>query len=763
MHGEFMKTKLFYFAQFLGFIILFYVLSLASVAGIIFPFVFSMFFALAWANQKVWILSPAYLIGSICAYPTLQNAICALATVLVLVLPYYIHIMCKKGMKKWELFVYLAISQSASITFQVLGGLNPILIVVNMITALLFCYVAISFFEPLLLRKSAFKFSNFEIVCSAILLVAFSAGLDNFYFYNFSFLKLFACFIILAFNYIAGARMGILVSSIMALGTLISSNNPIYFAPLILWALFAGVFSTKYRIFSVAGVIVAELICGFYFNTYYSYGIIECLPVLISSLIFFFLPSKWYQEVKILFTSNSQNLAVKNLINRNREILHRRLDNLSEVFFEMNSVFKRLIKSEMSPEQVKEMLYNEIRSTICKNCSEEKHCHRTFSADTKKVFEEMITIALEKGRITILDLPSYLVSRCGKGNMLISEINTLTSQYRNYSQLVGNVDTSKLLISDQLSGVAGLMRELASEVEPILTFDNSKEDKLIDELAFNNIACTDAVVYDKDARTMVVSLIVRDEDVEKTRLQSVVSKICGSKMAIFESYPSSRAGLTTVNLKTAPRFDCIFGIALQNKSGSSLSGDCHSIERLDGDKFMFAICDGMGSGGEAHDKAETAIGLVENFYKAGFDNEIILSSVNKLLNLEKDEMFSTIDICVVDLKSGIADFVKMGATSSFVRREDGCEILESGALPIGVIQEAKPLIKKVVLSEKDFIVISSDGVNDAFGSDKDYRDFLLTIKTTNPQEYAQAIVDKALANNNGYAVDDMTCLVVKIF
>ena len=105
----------------------------------------------------------------------------------------------------------------------------------------------------------------------------------------------------------------------------------------------------------------------------------------------------------------------------------------------------------------------------------------------------------------------------------------------------------------------------------------------------------------------------------------------------------------------------------------------------------------------------------------------------------------------------------MGATSSFVRRDDGCEILESGALPIGVLQDAKPLVKKVVLSEKDFIVISSDGVNDAFGNDKDYRDFLLTIKTTNPQEYAEAIIERALANNNGYAVDDMTCVVVKIF
>ena len=43
------------------------------------------------------------------------------------------------------------------------------------------------------------------------------------------------------------------------------------------------------------------------------------------------------------------------------------------------------------------------------------------------------------------------------------------------------------------------------------------------------------------------------------------------------------------------------------------------------------------------------------------------------------------------------------------------------------------------------------------------RDFILTIKSANPQEFADKILEKALSNNNGYAVDDMTCLVVKIF
>lgn len=167
----------------------------------------------------------------------------------------------------------------------------------------------------------------------------------------------------------------------------------------------------------------------------------------------------------------------------------------------------------------------------------------------KKIFKELITIAYERGKITLLDLPSYLSSRCGKANYLINEINTLTNQYKSYSRLVGNVDTSKLLIADQLSGMAGLMKTLASEVDTMVSFDSTRENKLIDELAVNNIICTDAVVYEKGNRTTLASVIVREEDVNKLKLQQVVTKICGGKMVINDVYPTEKAGLVNVNLK----------------------------------------------------------------------------------------------------------------------------------------------------------------------------------------------------------------------
>lgn len=763
MYGVIMKDKINYLIKFVVFILLFFILSRASVAGQIYPFAFAMLFALAWVNQKVWLLVPAYIIGVIINFHNFENIIGILVTIFFLIVPYYIHVVVKRPMQKWELFVYAFFSQCANIVFNILGEMNIVYVVLEPIIGLLFLLCTLIIFEPLIVRGFSTKLTASELSCGGITLMALAAGLANCNIYQFSFLKLFVGLLILVIAYCGKSYYSLYFASIMGIGTLLNNNNAIYVAPFIIWALCAIVFKFQNKFLPAIAVIAGEALIGYYFNLYYVFNIIEFLPIIIASVIFVSIPKKAYKQITILLSATSDRMAIKSVINRNRDLIHRRLNNLSEVFFDMNNVFKKMIKSEMSEEEVGDMLYEEIKNTICKGCSEQKHCHRTFCEDTKLIFKQLIKVAMERGKVTLLDLPSYLASRCNKSNVLISEINTLTSQYKSYSKLVGNVDTSKLLISDQLSGISGLMKDLASEVDSLISFDSTREQSLKNELTSNNIVCTDAVVYEKDAKTSMACVVVREEDSSKLKLENIVSKICNQKMSVYEILPTEKAGLVNVNLKTAPSYDCIFGLASQPKSGSNVSGDCHSIERLDGDKFMFAICDGMGSGNKASEKSETTINLIENFYKAGFDNEIILSSVNKLLNLEKDDVFSTIDLCTVDLKSGIADFVKMGASSSYIRSDDGCKIIESGALPIGVLQDAKAITKKVVLKNKDFIIICSDGINDTFGSDSEFKDFLLTIKSANPQEQADQILSRALANNNGYAVDDMTCIVVKIF
>ena len=749
--------------KFCLFTFLFFLLFNASINQILYPFAFGMLFALTWANQKVYLLAPAYLLSGLITEFSLENAIVLLVTIFVLIVPYFIHVLCKKVMRKWEFGIFAVISQTGKIVFEILGGFSPILSVVNVALGVLYLYLTIVIFEALIIRGFSNKLTSLELVSLFVLVMSLCAGFVNLNIENFSFLKLFVSFLILVFAYTSSPILTLLLAITAGVGALIATNNPLYMTPFVLWAMSALMFKNHHRIFMIVGVLCVEVLIGLYFQLYYSFGIIEALPLLISSVVFFFLPKAWLNEVSVVFNLSKDRLAMKNVVNRNREILHQRLGNLAEVFNDMNIIYRNMLKKGMSQEDVKKILNEEICDKICSYCPERNHCHRTFAENTHKVFDELITIAFERGKVNLLDIPSYLTSRCKQTSAILGAVNTLTAQYKKYLTMLTDVDTSKTIIADQLLGISKVIGALSKEVESNVSFDSVRENKILDELTYHNIICIDAVVFEKDIHTDVASLVVRSEDAEKLRIVDYVGKVMGKKMMIFEAFPSMRPNYTVLNLKTAPRFDCLFGIAQKTKSNSIKSGDTYSIIKLDGDKILFAISDGMGSGEKAENISELSLSLIENFYKAGFDNEIILSTVNKLLNLHKEEIFSALDIGVLDLKNGIIDFIKMASPVSFIINENEVKKVESSSLPMGIVSDIKPVVKKVVISGNDFMVIASDGVSDSFENDEIFKEEIVSIKTKNPQELADQLLEKALSKNKGYAVDDMTILVVKIF
>ena len=749
--------------KFVIFIFLFFVLFKANINNILSPFAFGMLFALTWANQKVYLLAPAYLVAGLLNQFSFENAISLLCTLFVLILPYFIHILCKKNMKKWEFGIFAVLSQTAQVVFEILSGFSPILSVANIVLGTLFMYSSIVIFEALIIRGFTNKLTSLELVSLFTIVLSLSAGLVNLNIYNFSFLKLFESFLILVFAYSSTPILTLLVAITGGLGALLSSNNPMYVTPFVLWALLALIFKNHHKIFMIVGVLCVEVLAGLYFNLYTSFGIVEVLPLILSSLTFFLIPKKVLNEIAVIFNFSKDRLAMKNVVNRNRELLHKRLGNLAEVFNDMNIIYRNMLKKNMTREDVTKILNEEICDKICSYCPERNHCHRTFQEDTKKVFDELINVAFDRGKVTLLDIPSYLTSRCKQTSAILGSVNALTSEYKKYLTMMSDVDTSKVLIADQLLGISKVISSLSKEVESNISFDTVRENKILDELTYHNVVCIDAVVYEKDIYTEIASLVVRNEDSARLRIEDCVGKVCGCKMALYESFPSVRPNYTVLNLRTAPRFDCIFGIAQKTKENSKVSGDTYSLVRLDGDRILFAISDGMGSGERAEDVSEISISLIENFYKAGFDNEIILSTVNKLLNLHKEDIFSALDIGVIDLRNGIVDFIKMASPVTHILNEDGVKVITSSTLPMGIVEDLNPIVKKEVINANDYIIMVSDGISDSFENDEVFKEEIKSLKIKNPQELADTILNKALNQNNGYAVDDLTVLVLKIF
>ena len=307
------------------------------------------------------------------------------------------------------------------------------------------------------------------------------------------------------------------------------------------------------------------------------------------------------------------------------------------------------------------------------------------------------------------------------------------------------------------------MKNLAKEMGQVIDFDKGLEKKIVDELTYNNIICSDALVYLDNGNCVLVTLALRQEDYLKAKISKIVSKVCGSEMSVFEDENCEKAGWKIVNLKTASKYDIVFGTSAITKSSSQTSGDCYSITRIENDKILMAVCDGMGSGQKAENCSQIAMSLVENFYKAGFENQLVLSSVNKFLSLGKEDVFSCLDMAVVDLMNGTCDLIKLGATHGHIKHENTTEKITCSALPLGIIANAEPTCLKKVLKSGDMLVLSTDGVNDSFLSDDDYADFINNINSLNPQQVADQIMQKALENNGGIAKDDMTIIVAKVF
>ena len=136
------------------------------------------------------------------------------------------------------------------------------------------------------------------------------------------------------------------------------------------------------------------------------------------------------------------------------------------------------------------------------------------------------------------------------------------------------------------------------------------------------------------------------------------------------------------------------------------------------------------------------------------------------MKFSEDEKFTTLDMNSIDLYTGEAQFIKVGASMSFIKRGSEIEVVDSTTLPFGIVDDIdiKPVKKKV--KNGDIIVTISDGVIDI---DKDnvgeYTWIVNYLKgeQVNPEILAREILEQAKRKSNGRVLDDMTVIVSKLY
>ncbi len=667
----------------------------------------------------------------------------------------------------------LKLTSVALYSFYFLIGCLPKIFFVfgreNIISSIIFCLLSCGFFISCytflfasMKRKMYLKLNPDEVACGLIIFIGCFCGLYKLNIPYVDLVRFFACILLLVCCYCELDSLGLCLGTIFGIGTALSGSGMGYISLFAVMSIMIKLFKSEIRLFSAVAVVAVDVIFGLYFEVFPSYNLYNVIATFVAGGIFMILPKKMFDYIIINFSKPAGKMAYRNLINQNNMDISKKLIELSEVFFDMDIGFRKLVRGSLSLKESKKLFVQELTQNCCVGCDGYSDCHRKCESDTKKVFENLADNGFEKGKVTLLELPAYLTTKCNRINVMLPTINGLINQFKKNSQLAVMEDNSKILIAEQLRGLSKLLYDLSQKANEKLVFDNKKEIEIIENLTYKDIVCSEASVYERDKNNYRVGLVIRNQDLENDSLLPTVEKVCGHKLKIADTSPSLVSGLAVLSLESCPLFDMVFGVAKAAKDNREECGDNYSLLKFGFNKFMMAICDGMGNGKNAQDISEKATSLIENFYRAEFDSEIILSSVNKLLNLHSGEYFSTIDICSVDLSSGVVDFVKLGATASFIKHSDTITKIDGGALPIGVLEEANPKITKTSLDFGDIVVLTSDGIVDSMGEEV-LEQFILSSDCLSPQEMADKILEKAKSSCGGVPNDDMTVLVGKIF
>lgn len=128
---------------------------------------------------------------------------------------------------------------------------------------------------------------------------------------------------------------------------------------------------------------------------------------------------------------------------------------------------------------------------------------------------------------------------------------------------------------------------------------------------------------------------------------------------------------------------------------------------------------------------------------------------------------TTLDLCLIDLYNGIAQFLKMGAVAGYLKRGTSVSAIKGQAVPLGMFlwkpEDAEYMVEEK-LEKGDMLIFMTDGVAEKAGlaSDEILKDLIASCKIQNAQEMADWLMDQLMLLDDRIR-DDMTILTAGIW
>jgi stage II sporulation protein E len=628
-------------------------------------------------------------------------------------------------------------------------------------------------FLPALLALKNVKrpFSREEIFYLILLLGGLVAGIGELRINIISLKEVLSGLAILLAAFIGGSGMGAAAGAVMG----IISGLVYVAAPTLIGTYsFVGLLAGLCRSFGRAGVAVGFLLGNIILSVYViDYGNFTVLLVETGLAAFLFLVAP------PLLVENLQSLAgmpLENVLKQEvllKEALGERFHKWARVFREISRSFEQVSCTVQKDDQGQglQKLLHLTGKKICSDCILYQTCWERELYKTYQGLLDFLALKETYGKAGPEDFPDELRRRCLRLKELAIAIDCLyetclANRYW-YRRLLEN----GTVVSEQLRGVADILENLPGEFEIYKGDTGPVLRRRLKEMAVQVENLTVDRRPDGAAEISVTKAPCGGRLECHEKIAPLLTSLVGQPFYLAATGCTWREGEGNCSFKLFPalNYAVALGLAGIGKGGSFVSGDCYSVFDLRGGRLALALSDGMGVGPQAALESGVTVSLLGSLLECGFSQNMAVKTINSVLVLRSArESFATVDLAVIDLNNGEADFIKIGAPASFLIRGKQVMRVIANSLPAGILEDIEVASEKAELLPGDVLVMVTDGVLDAGRQLEDKEEWLAGVLQgvagLPVQEMAELILKLGQTKAGGIAKipDDMTVLAARL-
>ena len=629
-------------------------------------------------------------------------------------------------------------------------------------------------------KRSAF---SIEEVIGASLLLAISVGaFGDLNIFGFGIRNILSILIVM----ILGWKNGVLVgtTSGVTIGVtlgIITGSEPIMIAAYAISGMIAGILNRFGKLGVIIGFALGNVILAYVSNGY-TIELIHFKEILIASIGLLAVPKTLHIDLEE-FIGNSKFLPVvpNRALNKSKEVAEN-LNNVSEAIQEMATAYKkyepRTFEENTHRNANKQIFIAELLNNL--EPYRENMLYDDIANVDGKIIDKIFSILLDKQQIekedllkTFAECNSYIIESNDNNvsKLLEKNINeivrTINMSYRiSKSDFIWRkkVEQNNANMEKQLNGVSKAIQNMAKDIQKELELGEKyeKENKeIIEILKQKDINIEDISISKEDRYIVDIYLNEILETIKINTIEKVLTKVLKENIVLNDEVSVGKK----LSFISDDKYVMAIGSGETIKNKSEVSGDSILNIRLKDGKYLVAISDGMGSGQEAKKSSTQALRMLENLLLSGFDKNTSLELINTSLINQNSEVFSTLDIAIIDLYKGTIEFIKSGACPTYIKNKKKVQIIKSNTLPAGIIEVNDVQTFDKDISTGDIMLMCSDGILD---SNVEYKNKELWIKylledieTNNTQKIADLILSEAIDNNYGVPKDDMSIVVCK--